>query len=77
LLTDVQVALTRTLDLKLSYRFYDVRTTYDHVLRERPFTPAHRGLIDLAYISRNAKWRIDGTLNIFGTARLPDYFAQP
>ncbi len=77
LLTDVQVAITRTLDLKLSYRFYDVRTTYDGVLRERPFTPTHRGLIDLAYISRNDKWRIDATLNIFGTARLPDTSTNP
>lgn len=76
-LTDVQVALTRVLDLKLSYRWYDVRTTYDGVLRERPFIPRHRGLVDLAYTSRNDRWRFDITLNGFGTARLPDTSANP
>jgi outer membrane receptor protein involved in Fe transport len=59
LLADVQVGLTRQLDLKLSYRWYDVQTTYDGVLRERPFVPTHRGLVDLAYTSRNEQWRFD------------------
>lgn len=76
-LTDVQVALTRVLDLKVSYRWYDVRTTYDGVLRERPFIPTHRAMADLAYNSRNEKWRFDIVLNGFGTARLPDTSPNP
>jgi outer membrane receptor for ferrienterochelin and colicins len=77
LLTDVQVALSHQLDAKLSYRWYDVRTTYDGVLRERPFTPMHRGLADLAYTSRNEHWRFDITGNIFGSARLPSTASNP
>jgi len=76
-LADLQVALDRRWDLKLSYRWYDVRTTYDGVLRERPFTPRHRGLVDLAYASINDHWRFDITLNLFGTARLPDTEDNP
>ncbi|MFT3884836.1 MAG: TonB-dependent receptor [Flavobacteriales bacterium] len=76
-LADIQVGLTRQLDLKVSYRWYDVRTTYGGVLRERPFVPTHRGLLDLAYTSRNEQWRFDITLNGFGTARIPDTQSDP
>ena len=76
-LADVQVELSRTLRAKASYRWYDVRATYDGVLRERPFTPGHRGLLDLAYESRNGRWRFDAFTNLFGTARLPGTAANP
>ena len=76
-LADVQVELSRIFDLKLSYRYYDVATTYDDVLLERPFTPRHRGLIDLAYASRDDAWRFDVSLNLFGEARIPDTGTNP
>jgi len=77
LLGDVQVELSRVFDLKASYRWYDVRTTYDGRLLERPFTPMHRGLIDLAYHDRKERWRIDVTLNLFGESRIPDTSTNP
>lgn len=81
LLTDVQVKLSRSLDLKLSHRFYDVRTTYSGPsggrLLERPFTPVHRGLIDLAYADMKELWRIDLSLNLFGEARIPSTLTNP
>jgi len=76
-LTDVQVGLTRRINAKLAYRWYDVRTTYDGVLRERPFTPSHRGMVDLAYESRNERFRADVTLNLFGTSRIPSTATNP
>ena len=76
-LADVQVEISRTLDLKLSYRFYDVATTYDGVLRERPLTPRHRGLVDLGYTSRSENWRADISLNLFGDGRIPWTIANP
>jgi hypothetical protein len=77
LLTDVQVELSRTVNVKASYRWYDVRTTFDGVLRTRPLTPAHRGLLDLSYESRNEHWRFDITWNLFGSARLPGTASNP
>ena len=77
ILADLQVELSRTLQFKTSYRWYDVRTSFDGVLRERPFTPIHRGLVDLAYESRNDKWRFDIFTNLFGTARLPSTAENP
>ncbi len=76
-LTDVQVELTRTLQLKTSYRYYDVRTTFDGRLLERPFTPVHRGLVDLAYADVKEHWRFDITWNLFGESRLPGTATNP
>jgi outer membrane receptor for ferrienterochelin and colicins len=77
LLADLQLHLSKQVEMKASYRWYDARTTYDGTLLERPFSPAHRGLLDLGYISKNEHWRFDITLNGFGTARLPSTTANP
>jgi hypothetical protein len=74
-LLDIQLELSKVLDLKMSYRFYDVRTTFrgpdgDRLL-ERPFTPQHRGMIDLAFADRKEHWRFDIGLNLFGASRIP------
>ena len=76
-LTDLQVDLSRSFQLKGSYRFYDVRTTYDGRLLERPFTPSHRGLVDLAYTDGKEHWRFDITLNLFGKGRIPSTTSNP
>lgn len=77
LLTDVQLEISKTLRLKLSYRYYEVRSTYDGRLLERPFTPRHRRLIDLAITSPNEHWRLDINLNLFGEGRIPDTSPNP
>jgi hypothetical protein len=71
LLTDVQVNLSRDLLLRVSHRYYDVLTTFDGRLLERPFTPRHRGLVDLSYAGPKERWRYDVSLNLFGDARMP------
>jgi hypothetical protein len=76
-LVDAQVELLRGLLFKGSYRYYDVRTTYDGRLLERPFTPAHRGLLDLSYATPNDRWRFDAALNLFGPSRIPSTAANP
>ncbi len=76
-LADVHVQLSSRLDLKLNYRWYDTRTTYDGKLLERPFTPEHRGLIDLGYSDKKERWRADLSLNIFGTSRIPSTASNP
>lgn len=77
LLADVQVQLSSPFTLRLNYRWYDARTTYDGRLLERPFTPMHRGMIDLAYTDPKDRWRCDITLNLFGESRIPDTSPNP
>ncbi len=76
-LADITVELTRQLELRTSYRWYDVRTTYDGVLRERPFIPTHRGMVDLGYESRNERWRFDVSGHFFGSSRIPSTASNP
>ncbi|MCW5899488.1 MAG: TonB-dependent receptor [Flavobacteriales bacterium] len=77
MLADVQVQLAAPLTLRLNYRWYDARTTYDGRLLERPFTPMHRGMIDLAYADRKEQWRFDIGLQLFGESRIPDTSTNP
>ncbi|MEZ4738810.1 MAG: TonB-dependent receptor [Flavobacteriales bacterium] len=77
LLTDLQVELTRQMGLKFSYRYYDASTTYDDKLLLRPFTPEHRGLVDLSYEDRKERWRADISLNMFGEGRVPGTASNP
>ena len=68
--------LLENLDLRLAYRFLDVRTTYSENLRRRPLISAHRAFINLAYEApRN--WTIDYTLNWQGSKRIPDTEGNP
>ena len=48
-----------------------MRATYDGLVLDSPFTPNHRGLIDLAYTSPEERWRFDINLNLFGEGRMP------
>lgn len=77
LMADLTVELTRQIDLRAAYRWYDVRTTYDGVLRERPFVPVHRAMLDLAYTSPNERWRFDINGHLFGSSRIPDTRSNP
>lgn len=77
LLVDVQLQLSRVINLKASYRWYDVRTTYDGRTLERPFTPRHRALIDLAYSDLKERWRFDVALNLHGQSRIPGTASNP
>lgn len=58
------------LDLRLAYRFYDVRTTYNDVLKEKPLIAAHRAFANVGYETRN-KWKFDYTIQWVGSKRLP------
>lgn len=76
-LTDLQMEITRSIDLKLSHRWYDVRTTYDGVLRQRPFTPQHRGMVSVAFEDPKDHWRFDVTWSLFGEGRIPSTASAP
>lgn len=67
--------LMRHLDLRLAYRWYDVRTTYDGVLKERPLVAAHRAFANVGYETRNA-WKFDYTVQWIGPKRIPATFAH-
>jgi outer membrane receptor protein involved in Fe transport len=62
--------LIHNLDLRLAYRWYDVKTTYGTALKERPLVAAHRAFANIGYETRN-KWKFDYTVQWISSKRLP------
>jgi outer membrane receptor for ferrienterochelin and colicin len=72
----VDYEILKRLDMRLAYRFFDVKTTYDGELRLKPLVSRHRFFVNLAYESRTY-WKVDYTLNWQGKKRIPDTFTNP
>ena len=68
--------VVKRLDVRLAYRWFDVRTTYDGVLRSKPLVAPHRAFINLGYKSRSL-WAFDATLNWQGAKRIPITESNP
>lgn len=67
----VDYELIRRFDLRLAYRWLNVKTDYTDGLLERPLVPAHRAFMNLAYETKSA-WKFDYTVQWIGKQRLPD-----
>jgi outer membrane receptor for ferrienterochelin and colicin len=67
----VDYELIRRFDVRLAYRWLDVRTEYLEGLLEKPLIPRHRAFANLAYETKS-KWKFDYTVQWIGEQRLPD-----
>jgi outer membrane receptor for ferrienterochelin and colicins len=56
-------------DVRLAYRYFDVKATYSGQLLDKPFTARHRGFANLAYDLSG--WKLDYTVNLTGPKRIP------
>jgi outer membrane receptor for ferrienterochelin and colicins len=65
----------RKLEVRLAYRFFDVRTTYGNELLQKPFTAKNRAFANLAY--ELSGWKLDYTINFNGTKRIPSTAGNP
>lgn len=63
-------------DVRLAYRWFDVKTTFSGQLLEKPLIAAHRAFINLAYATNN-NWRFDYTTNWQGSKRIPFTGSNP
>jgi hypothetical protein len=63
------------LDVRLAYRWYDVKTTFGNELLEKPFTAANRAFINLGYEIKN--WKFNYTVNYIGRKRIPSTKENP
>jgi hypothetical protein len=57
-------------EMRLAYRFFDVRSTYNGQLKERPLIAKNRAFANLAYTIKGFK--LDYTVTYNGKKRLPD-----
>lgn len=63
------------LDLRLAYRWYDVRTEFQTGLKEKPLIAAHRAFANLGYETKN-HWKFDYTVQWIGSKRIPAVHAH-
>ena len=72
---EVSVTPLNKLDLRLAYRYFDVKTTYGATTLSKPLTATHRAFANLAYDL--AGWKLDYTVNFTGAKRLPPTWQNP
>ncbi len=65
----------KKLDMRVAYRYFDVKATYEGKLLQRPFTAAHRAFANFAYSTGG--WKFDYTVNYNGKKRLPSTAGNP
>lgn len=63
------------LDVRMAYRWFDVKTTYGDKLLEKPFTAANRAFVNLGYEVKG--WKFDYTVNYVGEKRIPSTMGSP
>lgn len=74
--TELNYKLINKLDVRLAYRWLDVRTNYASGLLEKPLIAKHRAFINLAYETNN-KWKFDWTTQGFSSKRLQNTMSNP
>ncbi len=78
LLTTLQYNVLPGLDVKLAYKWNDVRATFsDGVLRTQPLVAKHRGLATVDYTTPDKRWNFNTRVQIVGRQRLPDNSLVP
>ena len=69
-------ALLSNMDLRLAYRFNDVKTDFEQGRLSRPFVARNRAFINVGYHPKG-DWLIDFTLNWQGQKRIPSTQLNP
>ncbi len=70
-LTTFSLQIFDFLDMKLAYKFNDVKVTYNGELRTMPLIAKHRGLITMGLNSLDETWKLHTTVQIVGPQRMP------
>ncbi|MFN0050507.1 MAG: TonB-dependent receptor plug domain-containing protein, partial [Cytophagales bacterium] len=73
---EIEYELIDKLDLRLAYRYYDVKTDYSAGLLQKPLLSQNRAFINLAYETKS-KWKFDLTTNWNGQKRIPNTTTNP
>ena len=74
--TELSIVPATKFDVRLAYRYFDVKTTYSGQLLERPFISANRAFISLDYTTPN-DWKFDYTLTYNGQKRITQSLPNP
>jgi outer membrane receptor for ferrienterochelin and colicins len=70
-LATIGVNLTEYLEVKLSYKYNDVKVTFNGELLQTPLVAKHRGLVTASLNSLDDTWKLHTTVQVVGPQRLP------
>ena len=73
--TEVSFIPIQKINVRLAYRLFDVKTTYDSVLLQKPFTAKNRAFANLDYETNG--WKFDYTISYSGRNKLPSTLINP
>lgn len=68
---ELTLPVSKTIDIRLAYKYLDVRSEFGGELQQRVMIPKHRGFANIGYQTRNKRWEYDLTCSVIGQARLP------
>lgn len=73
--------IAKRTQLRLAYRWLEVKKQFEHGLDLAPLVASHRGFINLGHETKKTKefkqWKTDLTVNIIGESRLPKTVSSP
>lgn len=69
--TEFSFNILKNWDMRLAYKFLDVKAKYGGTSQQQVMIPRHRGFFNTGYITRNKRWEFNTTISIFGESRLP------
>lgn len=73
--TELSFTPLQKFDVRLAYRLFNVRTTYDSLLLQKPLTAKNRAFANLEYETKG--WKFDYTISYSGRKRLPSTEGNP
>lgn len=73
---EINYELVKKLDIRLAYRWLDVKTSYKNQLLEKPLIARHRAFVNMAYETYN-EWKFDLTTQWISAKRLPNTILNP
>lgn len=70
---DLSLEPIQRFNVRLAYKYYDVKALYNGEMKQKPLSAQHRAFINLAYALPYDKWMFDFTSKWIGPARIPSH----
>ncbi|MGE5356771.1 MAG: TonB-dependent receptor domain-containing protein [Deltaproteobacteria bacterium] len=71
-----EMTIIKNFDIRLAYRFNDVKSEFKRGLIDKPLSSRNRAFVNLAY-KTGKTWKFDYTVNWQGRKRLPAVYEKP
>jgi len=72
---ELNIEPVKKLDIRIAYRYFDVKATFDGKLLQRPFIASNRAFANIAY--GISGWKFDYTISYNGKKRIPSTQNSP